>query len=289
MNDSYSWERIDAEQIKTGDLIAKTRNEEPAEVTDVGPRFERAIWIHFGPGNRSRPRRTTKFWRAKPMASREEALGLAPEEQASRRALAPAIPGHPGFSAEVQDALQSAGLSRNSELTPEQLERAEQLASGAVQFTNESSRGHWIMRGERSSNMAASSTSTKKGASKPPSKPRNPETAKALEVAVAILKASRKPLSRREIHDKAVAKGVDLGLKPSGSPKIGGVVNEAKAREQVISGYVITNPERGKYAVKKAAASAKANGGKASAKASSTKKASGGKAAAKKGAASAKK
>jgi len=46
----------------------------------------------------------------------------------------------------VQDALQDAGLSRGSELEPEQIERARQIANG-LQIKSETTRREFIMKG----------------------------------------------------------------------------------------------------------------------------------------------
>lgn len=259
------WERVEAQDVRRGDQIAKAKTHEPSEVIDIGPVGASSRWLHFQ-GGRIRPRHDAKFWRLVEDAPEPQP---EPEEQPSSPALA--AHDHPTDSASphsiaVQGVLHSAGMSLGSELKPEQLERAEELASGAVDIKNRDPRFAYIMRGERSTAM----TTTEDGKRVR----RNSDTQKGLEAALAVLKSSRKPLTRKEIHEKAVAKGVDLGEKSSGGPKIGGVVNEAKAAGTVVDGYIFTSPERGKYSVEKvkgAKASAK-SGAKSSAKKGAAKK-----------------
>jgi hypothetical protein len=56
------WERITAADVRVGDLIASTRNDEPSQVTGLDAAGERSRYIDTSRG-RIRPRHTTKLWR----------------------------------------------------------------------------------------------------------------------------------------------------------------------------------------------------------------------------------
>jgi hypothetical protein len=57
-----TWERITADQVRVGDRIAKTRNEEPVAVMGLGTVGPNSRWLILE-GGRIRPRHTAKFWR----------------------------------------------------------------------------------------------------------------------------------------------------------------------------------------------------------------------------------
>lgn len=83
----------------------------------------------------------------------------------------------------------------------------------------------------------------------------NSNRQQALAAAIKVMKRAKGPLTRAEIHERAVKAGVDLGMKAKGTgPVIGGLVNDAMASGTVIDGHVIVRPERGKYSVEKATA-----------------------------------
>lgn len=107
------------------------------------------------------------------------------------------------WPAPVQDALASAGLSRRSELGPDRIERAEELARGRVSFETEAGRRAFIMDGpklQREEPAMAAGTATKKSTTKAAPREKS-NRAKAQEAGIkALQKAEGQTLTRAELN-----------------------------------------------------------------------------------------
>lgn len=159
----------------------------------------------------------------------------------------------PLHSPEVQDVLASAGLSRRAELGPERIARAEQLASGQVQYETEAGRRTFIMEGPKPSTqggaiMASNGTPRTRGAD--PKSARRKILAKSVQ-AILGAEASEEPkhdavqLTRKEL-DKQVRKPKDAG-----ATSVASWVGEACSQEIVVEvdgkGYKFVRAGRGLY------------------------------------------
>lgn len=117
----------------------------------------------------------------------------------------------PTYSELVADALQSAGMSRHSDLEPEQLRRAQQLAAEEVAFAREDARRDYIMHNRKEGQMAQQ-TKDKGG------------RLTAREAALKVLSSARNPLSAAEVAKRM------LKMDP---PPVSGKYAQANAQKAV--------------------------------------------------------